>query len=171
MILDSADRDIVGETHDELLERPPPVSRGPAGCLTGVVGLAILGTWPVWRGAVPGGDFLSPFVILVGVALVLLGPVATLLGRGGRRTARAAIEAALIRLEDPESDREVCLRAATVLVCHAYLTGTSTPELVLDRPAALARLGPRADLVRAVENHLEESFQVLPALREATPDR
>ncbi|MEM7417030.1 MAG: hypothetical protein AAF389_16105 [Gemmatimonadota bacterium] len=168
MILDAEDREIIAETHDELLERPPPVSRGPAGCVTGIAGLALLGAWPAVRGAVPGGDFLSPFVILIGVALVLLGPVAALLGRGGRRTARAAIEAALVRLEDPESDREVCLRAATVLVCHAHLPGSSTPELVLDRSAALTRLGGRVDLVRAVEDHLEEVFQVPPALRETT---
>ncbi|PWG73494.1 hypothetical protein DF186_22785, partial [Enterococcus hirae] len=77
--------------------------------------------WPRVAGAVPGGDFVAPFVTLLGVVLLLGGPVLLFLGAGSQGgAASAAVEAALRRIEDPDSDRETVVRAATVLVLHAY---------------------------------------------------
>ena len=126
--LSDPDRWVVRETVEELGAAWPPSSRRPLGWLAAFLGLGLLVGWPRVEGQLPGGDFVSPFVLLTGWLLVLGGPVLALLGGAGReRAARAAVEAALRRLEDPGADRETVLRAATLLVLHGWVGTPPSP--------------------------------------------
>lgn len=161
--LDEADRRVVRETLHEIRTAPAPAERGRLGCAAGILGLLILIGWPRVADAVPGGDFISPFVWLTGIVLLLGGPAVALFGAGGGgREAAAAVEAALRRLEDPKSDRETLLRAATLLVAHAYTARGPTTVQTFDAGEVAPRIGGRMDLVLAVERRLVEEGAAYP---------
>ena len=132
------------------------------GGLAGIAGLVLLVVWPRVVDAVPGGAFLSPFMLLLGAVLLVGGPLMAILGGAGRRAAAAAVEAALRRLEDPEVDRETTLRAATLLLLHASaVEGAAAPQGA-DPDEVARRIGGRLSLVRAVERYLVERGSVAP---------
>lgn len=157
------DRRIVRETLEELEGATPAGSRAALGCPAALLGLLVLVAWPRIVHRVPGGDFVSPFVLLAGVILLLGGPVLALLGGGGgARAAEAAVEAALRRIEDPQADRETILRASTLLLTHAHVSRGPTTTHVFEAGEAAARIGDRLPLVEAVERHLEEEGVTYP---------
>jgi hypothetical protein len=148
---------------DDLEGATPPAARTGLGCLTALLGLLVLVGWPRIVDGVPGGDFLSPFVLLAGVILLLGGPVLALLGgRGGAAAAEAAVEAALRSLEDPRADRETILRASTLLLAHAQVSRGSTTIRVLEPDEAASRIGERLPTVEAVERYLVEDGVTYP---------
>lgn len=157
------DRRIVRETLGELERATPPAGGATLGWLAGLVGLLVLVVWPRIAERVPGGDFVSPFVLLVGALLLLGGPVLALLGgRGGARAAEAAVEAALRRLEDPGADRETVVRASTLLLAHAYVSRGPTTVHTFEPDEAASRIGDRLPVVEAVERHLVEESVTYP---------
>ena len=185
--LSDIDRRVVRETVEELEAAPPPSSRRLPGCLAAFVGLALLVGWPRVEERLPGGDFVSPFVLLTGWLLVLGGPLLALFGGGGQeRAARAAVEAALRRLEAPEADRETVLRAATLLVVHGWVAGPpgevedpsstegsssaegasavagASAKRTFDPEEVAPRIGEHLPLVKTVEGHLAGRHGVRP---------
>lgn len=162
--LTDVDRHFVRETAEEISSAPAPDGVRRFGPPAALLGLGILFGWPRIVGAVPGGDFVSPFVMILGVLLLVGGPALLILGgRGGGHAASAAVEAALRRLEDPESDRETAVRAATLLVLHAYARQGPATVHVFDPAEVESRLGSRLPLVVAVERQLVEEGKAYPA--------
>lgn len=161
--LDETDRRIVRETLEEIRQAPAPAERGRYGCLAGLIGLVVLVTWPRVAERVPGGDFIAPFVWLMGIVLILGGPALALLGRGGRgREAEAAVEAALRRLEDRDSDRGTVLSAATLLLAHAHVSRGPATLQTFDPDEVVSRIGARLPVVRAVEHRLVQEGAIHP---------
>lgn len=157
------DRRMVRETLDHLESATPPVGRAALGCPAAFVGLLILVAWPRIVHRVPGGDFVSPFVVLGGVLLLLGGPVLALLGGGGgARAAEAAVEAAFRRLEDPDADRDTVVRASTLLLAHAFVSRGPTTTHTFEPDEAASRIGERLPVVEAVERHLVEEGVTYP---------
>lgn len=157
------DRRVVRETLADLEGATPPGGRAALGCPAAFVGLLVLVVWPRIVDGVPGGDFLSPFVLLGGVILLLGGPVLALLGGGGgARAAEAAVEAALRTLEDPQTDRETILRASTLLLAHAYVRRGPTTTHTFEPVETASRIGERLPVVEAVERHLVEEGVTYP---------
>lgn len=151
------DRRVVQETLADLEGATPPGGRAALGCPAAFVGLLVLVVWPRIVHRVPGGDFVSPFVLLGGVILLLGGPVLALLGGGGgARAAEAAVEAALRTFEDPRADRETVLRASTLLLAHAHVSRGPTTIHAFEPDQAASRIGDRLAVVEAVERHLVE---------------
>lgn len=163
--LDEADGRVVRETLEEIRQAPAPPVRGRLGCLAAVLGLVMLMAWPRVGRQVPGGDFVSPFIWLIGIVLILGGPAVALLGAGGGgRQAAAAVEAALRRLEDPSSDRETLLRAATLLLTHAHTVRGSATVQTFEAHEVEPRIGARLPLVLAVERRLVDEGVTYPVL-------
>lgn len=165
------DRRIVRETAEEVRAAPSPATAARFGLPAALLGLVIVLGWPRVRDAVPGGDFVSPIVLLMGILLLLGGPAVMLMNRGGGHSAaRAAVEAALRRLEDPRSDRETALRAATVLLIHAYVQAGPTTAETFDPDELAPRIGSRLPLVVAVEEHLVERSWAYPVFTLASDE-
>jgi hypothetical protein len=166
-VLNDRDRMIVREARTEIRETPLPESRGPVGCLGAILGAGVLLVWPQLIDVIPGGDFLSPFVMLLGVVLVVGGIVSSFFVGKKTRSAHAAVEAALRQLESEAStaalssdERETALRAATLLISHAFISdGPSTVE-GFDRAEAATRIGPAMGLVLGVQGVLEGELGV-----------
>ena len=166
-VLTDLDRMVVTEARAEIQDTPLPESRGPVGCVAALLGAGVLVVWPRLVGVVPGGDFVSPFVVLAGVVLVVGGFVSSFFVGRKTRSAHAAVEAALRQLESdaPGSvlsgdDRETALRAATLLISHAFISdGPSTVE-GFDREEAATRIGPAMPLVLGAQGVLEEELGV-----------
>lgn len=157
------DRRIVRETLADLESATPAVARAALGCPAAFVGLLVLVAWPRIAHRVPGGDFVSPFVLLAGVVLLLGGPVLALLGRGGgARSADAAVEAAFRRLEDPRADRDTVVRASALLLAHAFVSRGPTTTHTFEPDVAASRIGKRLPVVEAVERHLVEEGVTYP---------
>lgn len=157
--LTDRDRMIIRETRTEIRETPLPPDRGPLGCVAGLVGLVVLIAWPPIVRQVPAAAFFSPFVMLGGVLALIGGPVASFFGgSSGRSQAHAALESGLRHLEDAESDRETRLRAATLVISHAYISQGPTTSRMLDPDEARPRIGPAMPLVLGVEQFLEDEF-------------
>ena len=161
--LTDLDRIVIRETRAEIKETPLPPDRGPLGCVAGLVGLVVLIAWPPVVEQIPAASFFTPFVMLGGVLALIGGPVASFFGgSSGRAAADAAAESGLRHLEDPRSDRETKLRAATLVISHAYISqGPSTVQL-LDPAAAGERIAAEMPLVLATENLLVEEFGEYP---------
>lgn len=161
---------LVREAREEIVANPLPSSRGPVGCVAAIGGLVVLGAWPSLRGLVPGGDFVSPFIVLGGIMLIGGGLFSTLLVGRKTRAAEAAVEAALRQLEGAGDqtpsgpaeapDREVELRAATLLVSHAFVSDGPTTVRTFDPEAVAARIEARLPLVLAVQNTLADQLGV-----------
>lgn len=161
--LDDRERRLVRETREDLLAAPTPPHRAHFGCPVAILGLLLLLGWPQIADAVPGGGFISPFVLLAGALMLIGGPALALFGGGGtHRAAEAAVEAALRRLEDPETDGETAVRAATLLIVHAFSTRGPTMTETFRPDEVAERIGARMLLVIAVEEELLASDSVYP---------
>jgi hypothetical protein len=165
--LTDRDRMIVREARAEILASPLPESRGPVGCLGALLGVVVLVVWPSLVGVVPGGDFVSPFVVLAGVVLVVGGLVSSLFVGRKARAAYAGVEAALRQLEseaaggaDSGDERETALRAATLLISHAFISDGPTSVEGFDREEAALRIGSAMSLVLGVQGVLEDELGV-----------
>jgi hypothetical protein len=156
------DRRAVLDALGEIRAAPPARSWAAPGCAMALSGLLFL-VLPVagkGLGLVPG--VVTPLLVLGGVLLVV--GIVLRVGDGGfsRGHVTAAAEAALRTLEAGDEDRDVLLRAATLLLCNAWASyGPSTVE-AFDFAAARARLGPRLALVAEVEGILLEQGAIYP---------
>jgi hypothetical protein len=161
--LTDRDRLVVREARREIVENPLPPSAGPVGCLAALLGGAALVAWPAVADFVPGGEFAGPFVLL-GAVLALVGGVVWSLfgGSTGRTAAGAAVEAALRQLESGEGDRQANLRAATLLLTHAYVTQGPATTPTFDPDEVRPRLGGARPLVLAVERYLAQEVGAYP---------
>ena len=170
VVLSEADRRVIRETAEDVRSSPPPSVHARLGIPAAVTGGIILFGWPRVVGQVPGGDFVSPFVTLFAVVLVFGGPALALLGAVGGGRSRLAVQAALARFDDPESDDETLIRAATLLVLHAHERRGRTTVEVFDPSTVGTALGSRLALVEAVEEYLVEEGAASPAFRHRDPE-
>lgn len=169
--LDDVDRRTVRETREELLAAPAPTDHARFGVPTAILGLVVLVAWPRIVDSVPAGGFVSPFVLLAGALMLIGGPVLAVMGGGGGgRGAEAAVEASLRRLEDPETDRQTALRAATILITHAFWSRGPATFQTFEADEAAARIGPRLPIVIAVEEHLVSNGSAYPVFTLALED-
>lgn len=134
-------------------------------------GFAILLIFPVVGRMMDLGSGIATVVLIVGGALVVVG-VVLWFSAGGfvRGHAQAAAEAALRTLEGGEEDREVLLRAATLLVVNGYATYGPTTATAVDVAKARTRLGKHLGLVEAVEGLLLEEGAAYPLFTMPEPE-
>lgn len=161
--LSDDDRALVRQTLQEIREAPAPRDRAPMGCVVALPGFVILLIFPMVARIIGAGSTLGATLIGVGIVLVVVG-VAIWFGAGGfvRGHALAASEAALRTLESEEVEREVELRAATLLVARAYATYDQRTTRSFDPVEARHRLGERVELVLEVERLLVGDGSVDP---------
>ena len=159
------DRAVVREAREEIAASPPPTGRGPIGWFFGLVGAALLVAWRGLVERVPGGAFLNPFILMAGALTLVGGPAYALFGGGSTSgAARAAVEAALRLLESGEGERDEILRAATLLISHAYF-GDGAATVQVFRPEDVrGRIASAEPLVVAVERYLVDAFGDRPIL-------
>ena len=163
MSLSQEDIAIVEAARAELREMPLPPAMGQWGCLAAVAGVLVLIVWPPLLDAAPSASFFTPFAMLFAIVAVVGGPVVLLTGgHSGRNAARAAIEASLRVLEDPDVNREEFLRAATVLLDRAYVSQGPSTDRMVDPIEARARVGDRIELVLEVERHFVAEYDDWP---------
>lgn len=163
--LSGPDRDVVREAFAELEATPRPADRAPLGCVIALPGFLLLLVFPVIGKMMNVGPGVAEIVIGGGVLLLVVG-LGIWFTAGGmvRKHASAAAEAALRQLAAPdESDREVLLRAAALLLANTYTTYGPSKVASTDFNAARSRLGERVDLVMAVERLLLEDEAIYPA--------
>ena len=98
--------------------------------------------------------------MLAGILLVAGGLFSAALRGRKSRAAEAATEAALRQLEGMGGERDVDLRAATLLVSHAYVTDGPTTVRTFDPEEAAARIQARLPLVLAVQEVLSDQLGV-----------
>lgn len=161
--LSDEDRRAVLETLGEIRASPPPRQWAGPGCIMALPGFLLLLVVPVLgrRFGLPTGAAVT--LLVVGGALLVVGLVLWF-SAGGlvRGHVMTAAEAALRVLESADDDRDVLLRAATLLLCNAWAThGPSTVE-AFDFTAARARLGARLELVTEVESVLLDEGAIYP---------
>jgi hypothetical protein len=161
--LPEQDRRTVLEALREIRASPPPRNWAGPGCVMTLPGFVLLLVLPVVGKRLDVGPGVATPLIVLGGVLLVVGLVLWLSAGGfARGHVTAAAEAALRTLEAGDEDREVLLRAATLLLCNAYATrGPSTVE-AFDFGAARGRLGPRLELVAAVEAVLLEEGAICP---------
>jgi hypothetical protein len=161
--LGDSDRRIVRGALDEIRATPSPVDRAPLGCALALPGFAILLVFPVVGRMLNLGSGVATLALGLGGVLVVVG-VVLWFSAGGfvRGHAVAAAEAALRTLESGEEEREVLLRAATLLVVNAYATYGPTTSTAVDVDKARSRLGKHLGLVEAVEGVLLEEGAAYP---------
>lgn len=161
--LSDRDRMTVRDTLAEIQAAPPPRNHAGLGCVLALPGFVILLVFPVVaRRFAVGGGLATPVLVLGGLLLVVGLVLWFTAGGLVRGHAIAAAEAALRNLEGGDEDREVLLRAATLLLTHAYAThGPATAE-TFDFDAGRQRLGPRLALVLAVEELLVGDGAIYP---------
>lgn len=166
--LTDRDRLVIRETLEDIAERPLPPDLGPLGCVAGLAGAVVLVSWPWILKAIPAASFFTPFALTGGVLALVGGPVASFFrGGAGRAAAGAAVESALRHLEDPESDRETCVRATTLLLSHAFHSQGPTTVQIVSVEDAAPRIGKRMELVRAVERLLVDENVTYPVFSHA----
>lgn len=161
--LSDSDKVIVREALEEIRASPGPRDRTSLGCVVALPGFAILLVFPLAGRMLAVGSGVGTVVIGIGVVLLVVG-LAIWFSAGGfvRGHSTAAAEAALRRLEGGERDREVLLRAATLLLVHAHVGYGPTTTQSFDFQAARSRLGERIALVIAVERSLLEEDAIYP---------
>jgi hypothetical protein len=161
--LSDADISVIRETLAEIRAAPPPRDFGGAGCAVSVLALALLLGFPALGRKLAVGTGTATTVLVAGGVLLIVGIVLRLTAGGFvRGHAIAAAEAALRVLEAGEGDRETQLRAATLLLCHAFATYGPTTSEAFDFAAARARVGARLELVTAVEAFLLAEKAIYP---------
>jgi hypothetical protein len=157
------DRLVVRETRDEIASTPPPKDFGYLGCPVAVLGVIILLSWVKVVEAVPALSFFTPFIMLAGVLMVVAGPIAGFTAGGFvRGAATAAAEAAIAHLESGDAERDVTLRAATLLISHAFVSQGATTSEAFQVEEVAARIRDVLPLVLAVEAYLVEQDGVYP---------
>ncbi|HSG09461.1 MAG TPA: hypothetical protein VLA36_13960 [Longimicrobiales bacterium] len=163
MLLSDIERRIVHEALDEIRATPSPVDRAPLGCAIALPGFAVLLVFPVVGRMLGLGSGVATLALILGGALVVVG-VVLWFSAGGfvRGHALAAAEAALRALEADDEDREVLLRAATLLVVNGYATYGPTTSTAVDVDKARVRLGKHLGMVEAVERLLLEEGAAYP---------
>jgi hypothetical protein len=153
--LTPADRQVIKVALEEIESTPPATDLRTLGWPVAVLGVVLLVGWPRLAELVPIAMAASGLVLLMGIAMVVLGPLAALTAGGSARgTAAAAVEAALRRLESGGEDREVLLRAATLLLAMAHVTEGPTTTRSFRTEDVTPRLGGALALVLAVEAYL-----------------
>lgn len=169
--LSEMDRAIVREARAEIASTPPPANRGPYGCAVALAGVILLAVTSVIPADLAAVSFVRPFLVLGGVFMAVGGAVASFFG-GSSATAAAgaAVEASLRRLEDPDSDRETLLRAATLLVSHATTSTGPATVRVFSEPELRERVAPVRLLVDSVERHLVDEYGQESTFTEASTD-
>jgi hypothetical protein len=163
ILLSDIERRIVHEALDEIRATPSPVDRAPLGCAIALPGLAVLLIFPVVGRMLGLGSGVATLALILGGVLVVVG-VVLWFSAGGfvRGHALAAAEAALRTLEADDEDREVLLRAATLLVVNGYATYGPTTSTAVDVDKARTRLGKHLGMVEAVERLLLEERAAYP---------
>jgi hypothetical protein len=150
------------------------------------MGVAMLVALPLAAhfGGLPRAAVVTDLV--VGGLLVVLGVVArTSAGGFARGRSVAAAEAALRQLESgrddgdngddgddgtDRTDRETTLRAATLLLAHAYAMYGPKATASFDFTAGRRRLGERLALVEAVEEELLRDRRIDPVFTGEDPE-
>lgn len=159
--LDSEDVAIVRDAMDEIEAEPPPKNWGGVGVVAAVMGAVTLVGVPLAGrfGELPRAAVVT--ALAVGAVLVVLGVVARASAGGfARGRSVAAAEAALRQLESDEDDRETTLRAATLLLAHAYAMYGPKVQASFDFVDGRRRLGERLALVEAVEEELVRNRRI-----------
>ena len=164
--LGSADLEVVLETLEEIRGMPPPRDNQPTGCLMSLGGIVVLLGMPVLARFVEIGSGAGSWGLIVGGALTVIG-VVTWMTAGGfvRGNYIAAAEAALRELEGwtaEDGDREVALRAATLLLTHSVAVYGPTSTSSFEPHEAEKRLGAMMPLVLAVQQVLVEEEACYP---------
>jgi hypothetical protein len=109
------------------------------------------------------GQGVAAAVLVVGITFLVVGLGLWFSAPGQlRRHAVAATEAALRTLGSGEDDREVLLRAATLLLVHAHVSRGRTIASTFDTVKARERIGGRMPLLDAVEGLLLEEEAIYP---------
>jgi len=165
-LLSADDLGIVHETLQEIRDMPPPRDNHAGGCMMALAGLAVLLGLPALGRVVAIGQGLGTAGLLIGGGLLVLGIILWQTAGGFVRGQYvAAGEAALRELEvwSPEDgDREVALRAATLLLTHAVATYGATSMSSFDPADAEMRIASMMPLVRAVQEVLVEEEAAYP---------
>ncbi len=146
---------VIRETIADIESAPPPTDMGHLGCPAAILGGLLLVAWPKLLELLPAAGFFTPFVMLAAVLMMIGGPVAAFTAGGFVRGASiAAAEAALRQLESDEDDREVMLRAATLLLMNAFVSSGPGATMAFNPDGVASRIGDSFPLVVAVEKHL-----------------
>ncbi len=161
MSLELEERAVVDEALEDILSEPPPRDLVPLGCGVGFGRALLLVATAVVGSAV--GRSVAVAILSAGVLLLVVGVGLWLASaRLARGRVEAAVEAALRQLESGVEDREVSLRAATLLLANAYVQHGPTTTQSFGTMAAAARLGEALPLVLSVEEYLLERDSVYP---------
>jgi hypothetical protein len=171
MYLTDGHRLLIRETLQEIEETPPPAEPGVYGCGLAIVGLVVLVGFGIVSPRFGVGAGVATPILVVGGGALVIGMVLSLTRSGfTRKVAGAATEAALSELEDGEDDEDVLLRAATLLLAHAFVASGETMRSTFDRSEAALRIGERMPLVRAVEEYLTSSESMYPVFTTETSE-
>lgn len=158
--LSPADLEVVHETLQEIRDMPPPRDNYAAGCMMALAGLALLLVLPAVGRQIAIAPGLATAGLVAGTVLLVVGIIVWQTAGGFvRGTYSAAAEAALRQLDtwtSEEGDREVALRAATLLLTHAVATYGPTSTNSFDYDEAERRIAPMMPLVMAVQDVLVE---------------
>jgi hypothetical protein len=161
--LSAHDVGILRDALEEIEAEPPPRDWGSVGCVGALVGLALVVALPLLARSVEVPRPVALALLGAGAVLLVLGVVArTSAGGFARGRSIAAAEAALRQLESDDPDRETALRAATLLLVHAYAVYGPTASASFDFGEGRRRLGERMALVEAVERELLREGRVQP---------
>lgn len=164
--LTGADRLAVRDALDEIESTPLPTDLRSLGWPLGVLGFVMLVGWPQLTRIFPIAGAVSGLILVLGIAMLVLGPLASMTAGGGvRGAASAAVEAAIRQLESGGEDREVLLRAATLLLAHAHVTEGPTTTMSFRVEDVVPRLGGTLGLVAAVEAYLVEEEGIYPVFQ------
>jgi hypothetical protein len=140
--LSAHDVGIVRDAFREIEAEPPPKDWGTVGVWAAVVGGVVLVGVPLLARGVPVPRGAVIAALIAGAAMVVLGVVARASAGGfARGRSIAAAEAALRHLESDDPDRETALRAATLLLVHAYAMYGPKPSASFDFLAGRRRSG------------------------------
>lgn len=161
--LSENDRRTVLETLAEIRSEPPPRNYAGVGCVMALPGFVLLLVFPMVGRLLDVSSALATGVLITGGVLLVVGLILWYTAGGLQRGhAIAAAEAALRTLESGEEDREVLLRAATLLLCNAYATYGPATAQAFDFAVAGRRMGPRLALVMGVEEVLLGESAIYP---------
>jgi hypothetical protein len=165
-LLSPEDLEVVHETLQEIRDMPPPRDNHATGCLMSIGGLVVLLGLPALGRVMTISQGLGTVGLLIGGASLALGIIVWMTAGGFvRGQSFAAAEAALRELEGwgaEEGDREVALRAATLLLTHAVVQYGPTSTSTFERAEAEVRLAPMMPLVMAVQEVLVEEEAAYP---------
>ena len=89
--LSDLDLSVIEEAWTDLAGSPPPAENRYLGGLVGVAGIVLMLVWPPVADRLPAGAFLNPFVLTVGILLLVGGPVYALVAGGSAKTAASAV--------------------------------------------------------------------------------